>query len=78
MFADPPHARSSPLAVMVIEDDGTIVTSRGVAHYKSPFMAYQLSGFFAPARYRVVTITCSYSEVVLRTMNNYRVHYSLS
>jgi hypothetical protein len=33
--------------------------------------------FFAPARYRVVKIACSYSEVVLRTMN-YKAHYDLS
>jgi hypothetical protein len=34
--------------------------------------------FFAPARYRVVKIICSYSEVVLGIMKNYQVHYSLS
>jgi hypothetical protein len=34
--------------------------------------------FFAPARYRVVKIVCSCSEVVLQTMNNYKAHYSLS
>jgi hypothetical protein len=37
-----------------------------------------LSVFFTPARYRVVKITCSYSEVVLRTMKNYKAHNSLS
>jgi hypothetical protein len=37
-----------------------------------------LSVFFTPARYRVVKIVCSYSEVVLRTMKNYKAHYSLS
>jgi hypothetical protein len=31
---------------------------------KSPFLAHQLSLFFASARYRVVKITRSYSEVV--------------
>jgi hypothetical protein len=34
--------------------------------------------FFAPARYRVVKIVCSCSEVVLQTMKNYKSHYSLS
>jgi hypothetical protein len=34
--------------------------------------------FFAPARYRVVKIVCSYSKVVLQTMKNYKSHYSLS
>jgi hypothetical protein len=37
-----------------------------------------LSVFFALARYRVVKIACSYSEVVLQTMKNYKPHYSLS
>jgi hypothetical protein len=50
---------------MVIEDDGTIGMSRGVARSKFLFLVRQLSIFFAPARYRVVKITCSYSEVVL-------------
>jgi hypothetical protein len=31
----------------------------------NPFQACQLSVFFAPTRYRVVKIACSYSEVVL-------------
>jgi hypothetical protein len=35
-------------------------------------------GVIAPARYRVVKIVCSYSEVVLQTMKNYKAHYSLS
>jgi hypothetical protein len=34
--------------------------------------------FFALARYRVVMIVCSYSEVVLLTIKNYKAHYSLS
>jgi hypothetical protein len=46
-------------------DDGTIVMSRGKAHYKSPYLAHQLSVFFALARYRVVKIMHSYSEMVL-------------
>jgi hypothetical protein len=37
-----------------------------------------MSVFFALARYRVVKIVCSYSEVVLRTIKNYKAHYSLS
>jgi hypothetical protein len=36
-----------------------------------------LSVFFAPTRYRVVKIMCSYSEVLLRT-TNYEAHYDLS
>jgi hypothetical protein len=47
------------------------------AHCKSPFLVHQLSLFFALARYRVVKIACSYSEVVLRTMKNYKAHYIL-
>jgi hypothetical protein len=35
-------------------------------------------GVFALARYRVIKIACSCSEVVLRTMKNYKAHYSLS
>jgi hypothetical protein len=31
---------------------------------------YGLLVFFAPARYRVVKIACSYSKVVLRTTNH--------
>jgi hypothetical protein len=37
-----------------------------------------LSVFSAPARYMVVKITRSCSEMVLRTMKNYKAHYSLS
>jgi hypothetical protein len=42
---------------------------------KSPFLGHQLSVFFAPARYRVVKIVCSCSEVVLQTMKNYTIVY---
>jgi hypothetical protein len=42
------------------------------------FLACQLSVFFALARYRVVKIVCSCSEVVLQTMKNYKAHYTLS
>jgi hypothetical protein len=52
--------------------------SRGVAHCKSPFLVHQLSVFFTLARYRVVKIACSCSEVVLRTIKNYKLHYHLS
>jgi hypothetical protein len=31
---------------MVITDEGTIKTSKGKAHYKSPFLVRQLSVFF--------------------------------
>jgi hypothetical protein len=31
--------------------------------------------FFASAKYRVVKIVCSYSDVVLQTMKNYKAHY---
>jgi hypothetical protein len=37
-----------------------------------------LSIFFAPARYRVVKIAHSSSNVVLQTTKNYKAHYSLS
>jgi hypothetical protein len=58
-------------------DDGTIGMSRGVACCKSSNLVRQLSVFFAPARYKVVKITCSYSKVVLLTMT-YKAHYDLS
>jgi hypothetical protein len=64
--------------MMVIKDDGTIETSRGEAHCKSPCLACELSVFFALTRYRVVKVACSYSEVVLQTMKNYKAHNSLS
>jgi hypothetical protein len=51
--------------------------SRGVARDKSPFLACQLLMFFAPVRYRVVKIACSYFEVVLRIIN-YKAQYDLS
>jgi hypothetical protein len=58
--------------------DGAIRTPRGKACCKSPFLARQLSVFFAQARYRVVKIMCSCSDVILQTMKNYKAHYSLS
>jgi hypothetical protein len=75
---NPLHVRHPLMAAMVIVDEGTIGTSRGKARYKSSFLARQLSVFFAPARYRVVKIMHSYSEMVLWTMQNYKAHYSLS
>jgi hypothetical protein len=74
----PPHDRHSPSAVTASANDGTIRTSRGKPHCKSPFLVCQLLVFFAPARYRVVKILRFYSEMVLRTMKNYKAHYSLS
>jgi hypothetical protein len=41
-------------------------------------VAARMLVLFAPIRYRVVKIMCSYSEVVLRTMENYKAQYSLS
>jgi hypothetical protein len=52
--------------------------SREKVRCKSPFLARQLSVFFAPPRYRAVKIVRSCSEVVLRTIKNYKAHYSLS
>jgi hypothetical protein len=43
----------------------TIGMSREKAHYKSSFLAWQLPVVFASARYRVVKIARSNSEVVL-------------
>jgi hypothetical protein len=63
----PPHDKRAPPASTVSTDDGTIRTSRGKAHCKSPFLVHQLLVVFALARYRVVKITHSYSEVVLRS-----------
>jgi hypothetical protein len=55
------------LATKASFDGGTIETSRVKARCKFPFLAHQLSVFFAPVRYRVVKITHSCSEVVLCT-----------
>jgi hypothetical protein len=44
------HDRRSPLAATVSTDDGTIRTSRGKAHCKSPYLAHQLSVFSTSAR----------------------------
>jgi hypothetical protein len=66
----PSHVKHSPSVVMVSVNEGTIGTSRGKARYKSPYLACQMSVFFAPARYRVVKITRSSSDVVLRTMKH--------
>jgi hypothetical protein len=72
------HGEHSPPMMATNVDDGTIGTIRGVARCKSPYLARQLLAFFAPTGYRVVKITSSYSEVVLRTMKNYKAHYTLS
>jgi hypothetical protein len=43
-----------------------------------PFPGVPTVSFFAQARYLVVKILCSCSEVVLQTMKNYKAYYSLS
>jgi hypothetical protein len=58
--------------------EGTIETSRGKTHFKSPFLGCQLLVFFVLTRYRVVKIVRSCFKMVLRTMKNYKAHYSLS
>jgi hypothetical protein len=57
---------------------GIIGMPREKACCKSPFLARQLSVFFALAKYRVVKIACSCSELILQTMKNYKAHYNLS
>jgi hypothetical protein len=47
-------------------------------HDANPLPGALTVGVFAPVRYRVVKITCSYSEVILQTMKNYKTHYILS
>jgi hypothetical protein len=69
------HDKCSPSVAMVSADEGTIRMSRGKAHYKSAFLACQVSVVFAPAGYRVVKITRSYSEVVLRTTKHTSLSY---
>jgi hypothetical protein len=63
-----------PLATKESFGKETIGTSRGKACYNSPFLAGQLSVFFAPARYRVVKITHSYSEMVLQTTKHTKIY----
>jgi hypothetical protein len=46
----PPHNRRSPLAATASADDETIGMPRGKARCKSPFLACQLSVFFALGR----------------------------
>jgi hypothetical protein len=48
--------------------------SIGKACCESPFLAHQLSMFLLLARYRVVKIAHSYSEVVLRTTKHTMVY----
>jgi hypothetical protein len=62
---NPPQVKRSPLAAMAITDEQTIVMSRGKALCKSPYLARQLSVFFAPVRNKVVKIVHSSSEMVL-------------
>jgi hypothetical protein len=58
-------------------DEETIGTSKGNVHCKSPFLAYQLSVFFALVRYRVVKIAHCSSEVVLRTIKHMVIYPGL-
>jgi hypothetical protein len=73
----PRHHKRSPPVATVSSDDGTIRTSRGKACCKFPFPACQLSVFFALAIYRVVKITRSYFETVLRTTKHIIIYPSL-
>jgi hypothetical protein len=65
LWEKPPHNKRSPSTATASTDDGTIRTPRGKAHYKSPFLAWQILVFFTSARYMVVKIACSCSELVL-------------
>jgi hypothetical protein len=71
---NPPHIKHSPSAAMMIADEGTIRACRGKLRCKSIFLAHQLSMFFAPARYMVVKIVHSYSDVVSRTTKHTMVY----
>jgi hypothetical protein len=73
----PPHIKRSPSPETVNEDKETIETSRGRVRNKSPFLECQLLVFLAPARYRVVKITRSSSEMVLRTMKHIVIYPGL-
>jgi hypothetical protein len=77
-----PEARPMPVGLLLLATkesfgEGTIGTFRGKSRYKSPFLAHQLLLFFASARYRVVNITHSCFEVVLRTTKN-TIYYLVS
>jgi hypothetical protein len=77
-----PRARPMSVGLLLLAmkrsfGEGTIRTSRGKAHCKSPFLAHQLSVFFALARYRVVKIAHYSFEVVLRTTKHTVVYSSL-
>jgi hypothetical protein len=73
----PPPVGLLPLATKESFGEGAIRISRGKACCKSPFLARQLSVFFAPARYKVVKITCSYSKVVLQTTKHTMIYPGL-
>jgi hypothetical protein len=75
--ARPTPVKWLPLAMNESFGEGTIRTSRGKARWKSPYLARQMSMLFAPARYRVVKIVHSYSEVVLRTTKHTMVYPAL-
>jgi hypothetical protein len=68
------HDGHSLSVVMMSTDEGTIRTFRGKARCKSAYLAHQLSLFFAPTRYWVVTISRSCSDVVLRTTKHTMVY----
>jgi hypothetical protein len=70
------NIRCSTLVAMVIEDDGTIRTIQRKSLLQTPLPSAPTIDVFTPARYRVVKITCSCSEVVLQTTKNYKAHYS--
>jgi hypothetical protein len=57
-------------------DEGTIEMSRGKTRCNSPFLAQQLSVFFALARYRVVNIVRSCSDMVLQTIKHTMIYPS--
>jgi hypothetical protein len=72
----PPHVKCSPSVEKTSVDEGTIGTSRGKAHCKSPFLACQLSVFSSPANYGAVKIAHSISEVVLPAMKHTMIYHA--
>jgi hypothetical protein len=70
----PLHIKHSPSVEKVSTDEGTIRTSIGKAHHKSPFLVRQLLVFFAPANYGVVKIARSSFEVVMWTMKHTMIY----
>jgi hypothetical protein len=64
------HVKYSPSVEMAIVDEWTIRTFKGKSHYKSSFLACQLSVFSASAKYRVVKFAHFSSEMILQTMKH--------